>query len=226
MTHSNIDIHSLREKREKVLYVLLTKKGGTLNLQEICNLLVSKYKISESLQDIKNTLQPTSFLISKGLVHNHGNGRYEIMQKGIDFLDETVVCMEPQNQSANARSMREIFARLSGEISIVDPYFDHDAVSKMERWIHGGINSIKIITGHKGDLKKSDITEFCDVDRAEMRICKKMHDRYVFDKNNFFFLGSSINGIGNRRSYIFSMGNHLPYFKKEFDKMWSIGVDV
>ena len=220
MAHSNIDIHSLGERREQVLYVLLVNKGRILKLQEVCNILISEYKVSTLLSDVKNTLQPRSFLIKNGLVHNHGNSQYEIMQKGIDFLSETVICVEPQNQSANAHSMREIFTRLSGEVNIVDPYFNRDALLKMKHWIHPGIKSLKIITEHRGDLEEPEVSRLCGVDCAEMRVCKKMHDRYVFDKKDIFFLGTSINGIGDKRSYILNIGNHLPYFKSEFNKLW------
>ena len=101
--NENIDIHALGDIQHQVLYVLHENQGGGLKPLDIHNILISKYKISVPPRKIESLLQQRSYLTKNDFVHKHENHKYEIMQKGINLLTETVICINPQDQSAVAK---------------------------------------------------------------------------------------------------------------------------
>ena len=216
--NENIDIHALGDIQHQVLYVLHENQGGGLKPLDIHNILISKYKISVPPRKIESLLQQRSYLTKNDFVHKHENHKYEIMQKGINLLTETVICINPQDQSAVAKSVKDIFKKISGEVNIFDPYFDTDALHRLDEWIHEDIKKVRIITRNK-KFKKSDLNSLGDT-QLQIKIQQGIHDRYIFDEKNFFYSGTSFNHIGNKLSYILHMNNLLPYFKNEFEKTW------
>ena len=219
--HNSVDIHALGNSRDQVLLVLLNHAGEILSISNIQEVLVSEYKISiHDVKEVHNILQKDSFLLKNRLVHKHKNG-YEIMRKGIDYLNETIIFIDPQNQSTTVQSIVNIFQKMSGTVRIMDPYFDKTAVEKLEHWVHERIKSIEIITEHAKGLKKTDLSGLKSSKTIEVRTSKKIHDRYIFNDNHLFYFGTSLNSIGSKQSYIFDMSNQLPHFQSQFNTNWS-----
>ena len=221
-TSDNIDIHTLKDLKYQVLYVLYSE--GQKSIKEISDILINKHKISTSPQRVKNLFQAKSPIIKDRLVHHHKKGGYEIMQKGIDLLQETVICIDPQNDSSTAQSMKDIFSRMSGVVNILDPYFDDEALNRLSKWIHKDIKKVRIIVERKS-LEKLDKNSLGDIE-LEVRFLRGIHDRCVFDDKNCFYLGTSINHIGNKLSFIFRMNNLLSFFKDKFEEIWGKAEDM
>jgi len=163
------------------------------------NLLKSKFIVKGK--------SPDSFRINHRFIT-------QINEKYAKFSNKSgsVLIIDPTNPINAIISFHDIMKNLKGDISICDPYLDKtslnylDSISVQNKiyllsqkiTIDGEFNSILL------GLRKKGLQ--LDIRKTNKRI---LHDRYVIDSKNIYFLGTSLNGIGNTQSFIFKMESEI-----------------
>jgi hypothetical protein len=214
-----LDVHSLKKVKLKALWVLdhrSTEGNDRFTISEIVKYLVEICGVNTSWQAVWSALKQAG-----SMVHKNNNG-FKIMKSGIDRLkeelpcDNTVVFIESGKPfSATHIKLSEILANLSGEVLVCDPYFDVKTIDL----IFSNFNKatpIRLLTQDVKDKPSGTLSrELVDLRKEgfqiEVRIYSgsELHDRYIMDGNSFWLSGNSLNGLGNKESFIVRLGDDV-----------------
>lgn len=220
--NDKIDIHQLDTKRQ-VLFTL-HESGKYLSVAEIKEELV-QHRISPDTPSMRSFLvhslpKNNRGFLRDGLVQKMGS-RYRIMQKGAEYLNSTVVIVDPRNGKTNQETVGNILSGLRGNIKLCDPYFDNSAYELLKDNLDSNkIQSVKILYSKNFPEQSAEhkigkiVVEFC-------RDNKRLHDRFLLDDNNLYFLGTSLNNIGDKLSFIFNLTIYKGHFNQIFDSYWT-----
>ena len=212
----DIDVHGLRTVRLRSLWVLDSSDEERMSATKIAKCLVEEHGISTSYQAVD-----ASFKKRNGVVDKNKQG-YKIMQKGRDELKkgastpDTVIIVEPGKPfTAKTVSLASVFKRLSGTIRICDPYLDCSTLDVLFRHVPPG-RTVRLLTQKVKDTPPGIIKRaLADLKKegfiVEVRVNKTgtLHDRYIMDKSNFWLSGNSLNNLGNKESFIVSLGSDI-----------------
>ncbi len=219
--NNHTDIHQLDLGRQ-VLFIL-NENSGSLSIQEIKDKLIA-HDISPETRSMKSFLLYTlgdrrTKFIKNGLVLKT-NSTYQIMQKGIDCLKSTVIVIDPAGEKSKQETTGRILSGLSGNIKLCDPYFDDVAYNLIKQHLHSGkVKSIKII--YSTDRIDSVKTYKIGNQTIELKKKKKIHDRFLIDDQYLYFLGASLNSMGEKLSFIFNLTAYKNTFDDIFENMWN-----
>ena len=222
MTVNDIDIHQLDTERQ-VLFIL-NENDTALSAREIKDKLIA-HGISPKTKPMKSFLESTlrdkrREFIRDGLVHKDGPG-YRIMQKGREYLQSTVIVIDPSGEKSIQETIGEILSSLSGAIKLCDPYFDDKAYQLLSRHLDSEkIKSIKVIHSKDG----MDATKNYKIGNHSMEFKKKkndIHDRFLIDDSHLYVLGTSLNHIGDKLSFIFNLSIYKEKFDSIFQDHWN-----
>ena len=218
---NDIDIHQLDPQRQ-VLFVL-NNSDKPCSVPEIKEKLIA-YGVSPDTREIASLLNSIRDrrrkFLKDGLVYKDTNG-YQIMQKGIEYLKSTVVIVDPAQEGMSThQTISQIFSGLFGEIKLCDPYFDDKAFSLLENHLdQPKMKSIRIIYSKN----RIDSTKNYKIGKylIELKKKKEIHDRFIIDDNHLYFLGTSLNNIGSKLSFIFNLSIYRNKFDSVFQSYWS-----
>ena len=212
---SDIDIHQLDSERQ--VLCILKESGNYLSIPKIKDKLLS-LQISPETREMKSILNSLRNkrrkLLKNGLIHKDGPG-YKIMQKGIEYLNNTVIIINPSAGESSHKTIGNLLKNLSGDIKICDPYFDDIAYNLLKtHLLPDKLKSVKIVHSKK----RIEPTSNYRIKNISIELKKKngIHDRFILDKDYLYFFGTSLNGIGNKLSFIFN----LTVYKKKFDDIF------
>ena len=157
--------------------------------------------------------------IRDGLVYKTKN-RYQIMQNGIDYLERTVMVIDPLSTKSTQETVGKILSGLSGDVKLCDPYFDDVAYALLKQNLNSQkLNSIEIIHSKN----KIDPSKNYKIGNLTIRFQKKnkIHDRFLIDEKYLYILGTSLNSIGNKLSFIFNLTGYKDMFEGLFENYWN-----
>ena len=213
-----LDPHTLSPIKLKAFWALdkmETESSDRFTAANIALFLVEKQGINISRQAVQSALKG-----DKRATHRTTKG-YKLMETGRRQLKESsqkreVVMIEAGKPfSAKNITLKDIFNELKGETFICDPYVDVHMLDIIFK------NSdkkkpVKILTKniidkpigtfarHLLDLRtegyKVDIGVYSNSD---------LHDRYIMDDQTFWLSGNSLNHLGNKESFIVSLGEDI-----------------
>ena len=186
---NDIDIYQLDPERQ-VLFVL-NENGAVLSIEEIKDKLIA-HSISPGSNKMKSFLSHTlrdrrRKFIQEGLVHKSNNS-YQIMQKGIEYLERTVMVIDPLSDKSTQETVGKIFSGLSGDIKLCDPYFDDAAYALLKQHLHPQkLKSIEIIYSNNR-IAPSKVYKIGNL-KIGLKKKNKIHDRFLIDEKYLYFLG-------------------------------------
>lgn len=218
---SDTDIHQLDTERQ-ILFVL-NENRAALSIEQINEQLIS-HNISPDSKGIKSFLTYTlrdarRRFIRDGLVYKT-KYRYQIMQKGIEYLERTVMVIDPLSNKSTQETVGKILSGLSGDIKLCDPYFDDVAYALLKQNLNSQkLKSIEIIYSKN----KIDPSKDYKIGNLSIRLQKKnkIHDRFLIDEKYLYILGTSLNNIGNKLSFIFNLTGYKDMFESIFGNYWN-----
>ncbi|MGB6836283.1 MAG: hypothetical protein WBF66_01095 [Dehalococcoidia bacterium] len=182
---------------------------------EISMVLRDTYKIALPRQKIQTLLAAERGTVARR--KKAGVRAYQIMQIGVDEVlaatSTTVVFVEPEQALSKIRETEEILSSLRGMISVCDPYVDGRTLDFLA--ICGNATTIRLLTVNIGKPSPfaRDIAAFNKehAGKLEVRVAtqKDLHDRYIIHDDGLLLLGTSLNGLGKKQSFVIALGPDL-----------------
>lgn len=233
---AEIDIYSLPTLQLKVCWVidsLSDENKDRFTSSEIANFLVEAKGINTSRQAVNASLTR-----HKELFHKGKNG-FKLMKNGTEELEKhsarkkVIVIESGKPFTAKNVDLSNIFKQLKSTIKICDPYADLNTLDVIFNSIEKDTNVLlltsKIVEKVQGSFKR----QISDLDnegyKVEVRVytSSHLHDRYIMDDSNFWLSGNSLNFLGNKESFIVSLGEDIRSSMSEvFNRRWKIAQQV
>lgn len=231
-----IDVYSLSALELKACWVidnLSNENKDRFTSSEIANFLVETKGINTSRQAINASLTR-----HKALFHRDKRG-FKLMKSGVEELEKhsirrKVVMIESGKPfTAKNVDLSEIFKQLKSKIKICDPYADLSTLDVIFNSIEKDTTVLlltsKIVEKVQGSFKRqiSDLQN--EGYKFEVRVytSSHLHDRYIMDDSNFWLSGNSLNFLGNKESFIVSLGEDIRSSMSEvFNRRWKIAQPI
>lgn len=228
-----IDIHglpSLRLQAYCVINDLTTTTKDRFSSSEVANYLIEKVGVRTSRQAIEYVLK------SDGSACHKNKQGYKLMQKGKDELSgSSGLTLIDANKPYVAKNftLKDIIGSDYKELSICDAYLDLNTLDVVYKNflkdIPTKILTANIINKPEGVFKRqlSDLNK--EGFRVEVRVYDKsvLHDRYLIDDNHIWLCGNSLNYIGNKESFIVSLGEDMRQsMLATFNSRWKVSKQI
>jgi hypothetical protein len=226
-------LSALQDDRTRALWILWIGRDRvgekTMTPAEIESVLRDVYGISVSRQKIEAALSK-----ERGTVARRKRDRrraYQLMQAGIDELaakQAVVVFVDPQQALSSIRETQAIFADLRGDLRVCDPYVDGKTLDLLADCKAAASIRLLAMNINKRPAFERDVKAFTKEHGAilEVRVAsqKVLHDRYIIHDDGMLLLGTSLNGLGFKQSFVVSLGEDLrSTVLWAFDDVWSGG---
>lgn len=233
---SEIDVYSLPTLELKACWVidnLSDKNKDRFTSSEIANFLVEAKGINTSRQAVNASLTR-----HKELFHRGKNG-FKLMKNGSEELEKhslsrKVVMIESGKPfTAKNVDLSKIFKQLKSTIKICDPYADLSTLDVIFNSIEKDTTVLlltsKVVERVQGSFKRQIIDLQNEGYKLEVRVytSSHLHDRYIMDDSNFWLSGNSLNFLGNKESFIVSLGEDIRSSMSEvFNRRWKIAQPI
>jgi hypothetical protein len=144
----------------------------------------------------------------------------------------TAIFVEPSQALTRIRDLESILADLKGVVRVCDPYVDGrtlDYLAECE-----AASEIRLLTATIGKPNpfKRDLQAFRR-QHATIPIEVReigggvLHDRYAIHDDGMVLFGTSLNGFGNKQTFIMAAGSDLrKSVLPEFDRLWLAATPV
>jgi hypothetical protein len=230
----SINVHELPSCQLQALWVLdkLSDSKERLSASDIAKYLIEICLVSATRQAIASALEKEN-----GLCNKNKDG-YKIMQAGKTKLQQSnssgrIFLINP-NESYKAKTvvLKEIFSSMGDEILICDPYIDIKTLDVVFRNIDKE-KSVRILTQNIQDkpsgVFKRNYEELFNEGYKKISIQvyskSELHDRYILDQNSLWLSGYSLNGIGNKESFLINLGKDFHQNMLEiFNRRWKAAL--
>lgn len=226
------DIHTLSEDRLRCLWVLHVAKSQLhapwMSATQVGEVLRDTYGINISRQRCASLLAADKREVANRRVGNRQE--FQVMKPGSDAIIATrsVVFIEPAAALTALREVQDMFGSLKGEVRVCDPYVDGRTLDMLAHLEHA--ESVKLLSMNvkdKGGLvrdTKAFIAEHGT--QLEIRLGPKghLHDRYLIHNDGMLLIGTSLNSIGLKQSFVVSLGADIrASVLTSFDTAWNLG---
>jgi len=229
-------LQSRSDELSKALWVLaMGRKVGEAVMTpcQISTVLRDLYGIALPRQKIQALLAK-----EKGTVvrrRKEGIWAYQVMQAGVDRVaaapGSTVVLIEPEKAFSKIREIEDTLAGLRGVLSICDPYVDGrtlDFLAKCQS--ASGIRLLTVTVTKPGPFGR-DLGAFNNEHGGvlEVRVAsqKDLHDRYIVHDDGLLLLGTSLNGLGRKQSFVVALGLDLRAdVLAAFNSRWQVATPI
>jgi hypothetical protein len=229
------NVHALEDDKLRSLWVLhvAKEKLGTawLTAAHISLVLRDAYGIDVSRQRIQALLGVEKGTVARKTVK--GRRLFQVMQRGSDQVTavRSIVFIEPDNALSRLRQVQEMFGELRGSIRICDPYVSSATIDMLT---HLEIAScIKLLTmnirNNEQPRVRRDMKAFAAEHKIPLEIrfgpAGHLHDRYLIHDAGMMIVGTSLNSIGLKQSFVVTVGEDIrAIVLKAFDDAWSKGT--
>ncbi|HKV72692.1 MAG TPA: hypothetical protein VJN62_15680 [Gemmatimonadales bacterium] len=143
---------------------------------------------------------------------------------------DQVIVLDPERAVEGVQSVHAILSGLKGAIRICDPYVDPTTIEHVTA-IDKAV-PIKLLTVTVNDaarFKRLLSAARTEGRSIEVRVAAngKLHDRYLIDDTRMVLSGTSINGLGKKRSFMVDLGADIRgEILAVFDRLWSSATAV
>jgi hypothetical protein len=185
-------------------FARLTPHETSTILREVFHLNVSWQRVQSVLNSERRTVARTK----KG-----GRRRFQLMAEGRDEITRgngNVSVIRPESAFSDVMAIESILADLNGDVLICDPYIDPSTLLVIAECVCA--TSIKLLAQNLyNDSKfKRDLGLFNSEhdNKLDVRLASSegLHDRYIVHDNGMLLLGTSLNGLGKKHSFISEVG--------------------
>lgn len=226
-------IGTISDDRRKVLWVLMVGRDRashiTLRPNDVSIVLRDVYGIHMSRQRVQGILAAEKGTVAR---RKRREGlRYQLMQSGADEAMATgrsIVLIQPDQALSAIRTVESVLGSLRGVLRICDPYSDGATLDMLGVTVRA--SSIRLLTmeiSRPGPFAR-DLAAFrkqypmsIEVRAARDRV---LHDRYVIDDSDMYLIGTSLNGIGKKQTFVVRAGEDVRAMAiGGFDAQWRVG---
>ena len=211
-------VDAMASDRTLTLWVLAAGESAGQKIMtptEISVVLRDTYKIAVPRQKIQALLAAEQGTVVRR--RKAGLRAYQIMQSGVSEIttsaSTTVVFLEPEQALTKIRETEEILAGLQGTLSVCDPYVDGRTLDLLATCENAATIRLLTVNIKRPNPFARDIAAFNKEHggRLEVRVAtqKDLHDRYIIHDNGLLLLGTSLNGLGKKQSFVVALGADL-----------------
>ena len=258
---ADIDLIERFRKADKTKYLSFDKRGGYLK-KGLWVLLIAKDELHEDMltaEQIAAILLKVQGVSCKAIsitrafskaakkVHPHKDIwpiRYEIMELGREYLRSSskegsveVFLFEPGKPfSGRSKLLKDVLAKLKGELRIVDPYCDVETLYLLQEVKN---TKVRFLT-KKANLRDKEKRFFKALSQFQKEFPnrefkdypdKDLHDRYIISSGGLVILGYSLKNWGNKESIAIVLHkdvspNIFDALSKNFEEKWSKAVII
>jgi hypothetical protein len=141
-----------------------------------------------------------------------GRWEYRLLAAGQHHLQSKIpqfLLIEPQRALQGVRTVHAVFGGLRGTVRLCDPYFDPTSIEHLAAIPKGAV--IRVLTVNVKDpntVRRHLSAARTEGRNIEVRVMPPgtLHDRYLIDDSQFFILGTSLNGLGKKQSFLIAGG--------------------
>jgi hypothetical protein len=229
------NIHALEDDRLQSMWVLHAAKEHLatpwMTAAEISTVLRDAYGIDVSRQRVQGILGGEKGTVARRTVK--GRRFFQVMQAGSDEVTavRSVIFIEPDNALSRLREVQEMLGELRGSIFICDPYVSSATIDMLTHLDNA--TDIKLLTMNIKDKEqpavRRDMKAFAAEHKKplEVRIgpAGHLHDRYVIHDDGMLIVGTSLNSIGLKQSFVVTVGEDIrAIVLSAFDDAWGKGT--
>jgi len=228
------DINALADERLRSLWVLYAAKEQLarpwLTAAEISLVLRDVYGIDVSRQRVQGILGAERGTVARKTT----NGRrfFQIMRIGIGEVTaaRSVIFIDPDNALSRLREVQDMFGDLRGSIRICDPYVSSATIDMLTHLDKA--SDIRLLTMNIREKEQPRVRRDMKAFGAEHKMpleirigpAGQLHDRYVIHRNGMMIVGTSLNSIGLKQSFVVTVGEDIRVIvTNAFDDAWSKG---
>lgn len=213
-----INLNYLDNTLDQALWVLdnlSCKNADRYTAQNIATFLVEEKGISISRQAVQSALKKFPKLCNKN------SKGYKLMNLGREHLEKTVsqgytiIIESGKPFSAKNIKLKSIFEHVKGTLRICDPYLDIKSLDVIYVNVRKE-TPVQILTQNLFDKPSGILSrtladlkhEGFDIEVRQYS-SSDLHDRYLIDDNLFWFSGNSINHLGQKESFLVTLGDDI-----------------
>jgi hypothetical protein len=218
------DVHLLTDELDAALWVLMVgaeKLGlSDFTASEVSDVLTHGYLRPLTRQRAAAVLASANGLVVKK--PKSSPARFVVMKTGMDRLrgkQSDVLLIDPDKAFSTAQRLDQLLGGLQGDVMLCDPYVDHKTLVHLTAVPK--LSSIKLLTLNILDSAKfrQRLTAYSkEYGNLEVRTSSTpdLHDRYLIDSSRMWLLGTSLNGIGKKQSFVVAVGTDLRQSTQQF----------
>ena len=145
-----------------------------------------------------------------------GHLAFQIMKEGADRLAQTkvsIVFIQPELALSKMREAQDLLSTLAGDLKICDPYVDSATLDLLASCT--AASSISLLTANvrQASLLKREVIAFESEFGVPLAISvvsgKTLHDRYLIHRDGMLLIGTSLNSLGKKQSFLVEVGSDI-----------------
>lgn len=211
------EFRALPDERAQVLWVLARAKQGApsrLTASQISTVLREEFSMLVPYQRVGRILDE----LPKGTLARFRSrpATFEIMQLGLDELvsrSPSLLFIQPETAFTGIRTLEAILSQTTGDVRVCDPYIEGRSLDFLAACTASA--SIHLLTANvlKEARFRRDLTAFRQEHTTPIEVRRvttnALHDRYIIDDASILLLGTSLNGIGRKQTFVVELGPDL-----------------
>lgn len=154
---------------------------------------------------------------------------FRIMKPGKDYLKGTarnaVRLIDPGKAFEAHKQLRDVFQGLRGTVRVCDPYFDYKTLARLEEFpATCQIQVLTVTVNQSGRTRNACKAYQKQIGNVEVRVHKQrdLHDRYIIHDGGMLLVGTSLNQIGAKQTFIVAVGPDMRRtMLADFDGKWA-----
>ena len=228
-----IDPREFGERLEQVLATLWNASqdgdhGAWRSGVDISRALLDDFGINMHWRTIDSILRKHGTLAKRR--KRQRRWEYILLAEGEELLGRaqgSISLVDPAQSLQATIRLHELLGRLVGTVRVCDPYTDAVTLEQLDAC--DSSLDVKLLTQtvrDSGKLRRLVGAARRDFAGFEIRTApkKNLHDRYVIDDDSMIILGSSLNGFGNKQSFIIPVGADVRMgMLRQFEQLWLAG---
>jgi hypothetical protein len=229
-------LNAMSDDAAQVFWVLLIGRDRAEQAR------MTAHEIGMVLQDVYGVMVPRQRITGlldreRRTIARRRRGRqteYQLMDEGAQIVlraGPDVVFIQPEQALSGIRTVESMLQSLAGEVKVCDPWIDGRTLDLLGVAVNA--TALRLMTTNitKPAPFARDLKAFRQQHAVpiEVRIAsqKVLHDRYVIDQGGMLILGTSLNNIGAKQTFVVSTGEDVRSMASAaFDRIWRTSHEV
>lgn len=224
------DVHLLADDLDVVLWVMLVG-SEKLGLTEMTAAQVADVATHGFLRPLSRQHATAMLTSANGAVIRKPRSspvRFVLMKWGINRIREQqmdVLLIDPMKAFTASQRLDELLNGLKGYVLLCDPYVDDNTLVVLSSISTScGIKLLTLNISDPAKFRQRFVAYTKEFGNVELRVSSTpdIHDRYLIDASRMWLIGTSLNGIGKKQSFIITVGPDVRGLTEQgFNKRWN-----